>query len=229
MNGGGYGGQQNPSMGSFGNRQTYGNQAFMPQRGGFQYQPQTGGEMSYTQRMPVPQFNPMNSQPQGKSLADFSNQNVAGFSGLLGQPQQAQEAPGFMVNQRNDVQPPPQPPQQSFEQFAATLGNNGMTSGQMQDAYQKSLQPQTNFWGNVGPGGTQNPYPTMGDQPFNPAWGKQTFNFDPRSMAGKQVTGDLGWYYGRDAIGRTINNQGDAVAGFSRPADGFQRSRPWFA
>lgn len=123
-------------------------------------------------------------------------------------------------------------PQQSFEDFASTLSGSGMTSGQMNDLYQKQLAKAsapapTNFWQNVGPGGTQNPFP-QSPQPFPSQWGNQTFNFDPKSMAGKQVTGDLGWYYGRDAIGRQINNQGDAVAGFSSPADGFQRSRPWF-
>lgn len=241
------GGQgQSPMGGSYGG----GYQMPFRSRGGYQYQPQMSNEFAYQPRgglqyQPQQAFNAYNPQPQGAALAAMSNQNVMGFprqpqmsgefsyqpkGGLLAAPQDAaapsvDSAPGFMVNQTQ----PAQQPQQSFEQFAATLGNNGMTSGQMQDAYQKSLQPQTNFWGNVGPGGTQNPYPTMGDQPFNPAWGKQTFNFDPRSMAGKQVTGDLGWYYGRDAIGRTINNQGDAMAGFSRPADGFQRSRPWFA
>ena len=224
---GGQGSQGGYSMPQSG----YGNQAFMPQRGGYRYQPQTGGEMSYTQRMPVPQysggFNPMNSQPQGKALADFSNQNVAGFSGLLGQPQQAQEAPGFMVNQRQDVQPMQPPQGQTFEQFAQTLGNSGMTSGQISDLYAKQQAqaqsaPQTNFWANTGVG-TQRP---AGFQ-TPPQWCNQTYGFDPRSMAGKQVTGDLGWYYGRDAIGRTINNQGDAVPTFSAPADGFQRRRPW--
>lgn len=124
---------------------------------------------------------------------------------------------------------PMQQPQQSFEQFAQTLNGSGMTSGQMQDAYQKSIQPastQPNFWGNVGPGGTQNPFPGN-SQPFPSNWGQQTFGFDPKSMAGKTVGKDMGWYYGQDAIGRNVNNQGNAVPSFGPPADGFQRRRPW--
>jgi len=137
---------------------------------------------------------------------------------------------GFMVNQRAAA--PQQPPQQSFDQFQQTIGQgSGMTYGQMQDAYQKSIAPQSApngiFNGNIGPGGTANPYPNN-PNPFPSNWGQQTFGFDPRAMAGKQVTGDMGWYYGRDAIGRTINNQGDAAPSFSGPASGPGRSRPWF-
>lgn len=207
-------------------------------RGGLQYQPQTGGEMFYnkTPAQPTyalgagsPQYAPNPGNPNevtmtgfGKpSLAQQSDANVGSFFGYGRTP----DTGGLLANQQASFQPAPAPQQQSFEQFAATLGNNGMTSGQMQDAYQKSLQPaSTNFWANTGVG-TQKPAGFV----TPPQWGTQTYGFDPKAMAGKQVTGDLGWYYGRDAIGRTINNQGDAVAGFSRPADGFQRSRPWFA
>lgn len=117
-----------------------------------------------------------------------------------------------------------QRPQQSFEQFAQTLGNNGMTSGQMQDAYQKSISSQSspNFWANTGVG-TQKPagFSTP------PQWGNQTYGFDPRSMAGKTVGQDMAWYYGQDSVGRNINNAGDAVANGRVPADGFQRRAPW--
>ena len=182
-------------------------------------------------------------QPQGAALAQQANANVMGFP-RMGQPQMSGEfqggmsqgknmpmqapdsVPGFAVNQSASA--PQQAPQQSFEQFSSTLGNSGMTSGQMQDAYQKSLQQAsapTNFWGNVGPGGTQNPFPQTPNW-TPPQWGQQTFGFDPRSMAGKQVTGDLGWYYGRDAIGRTIGNDGSAMAQPRPAADGFNRFNP---
>jgi hypothetical protein len=135
-----------------------------------------------------------------------------------------QEVPGFQVNQMAAPSAVQQRPQQSFDQFAQTLQGSGLTSGAMQDAYQKSLQPQsTDFTRNVGPGGTQNPYPNSGPQPFPSNWGQQTFGFDPRSMAGKTVGKDMGWYYGQDAIGRQINNAGDAYPTFRGAADGFNR------
>lgn len=243
MYGGNYrGGYQAPNYGS---RMGAPMMAFnQPQQSNeFRYQPR-GGYQAAPQA-----FNAYNPQPQGAALAAMANQNVMGFprqpqmsgefmaqpkGGLMAQgrnmisqaPQD--EAPGFMVNQRAAPQQA-QAPQQSFEQFAQTLGNSGMTSGQMQDAYQKSLQPAaTNFWGNVGPGGTQNPYPQNPNW-TPPQWGQQTFGFDPRSMAGKTVSKDLGWYYGQDAIGRTINNQGDAVPTFTPAQDGFNRTNPaWF-
>jgi hypothetical protein len=120
-------------------------------------------------------------------------------------------------------QAPQQAPQQSFEQFQQTLGNNGMSSGAMHDAYQKSLQPQSiNFGQNTGVG-TQKP---PGFNP-DPAWGNQTYGFDPKAMAGKTVGQDMAWYYGQDSVGRPINNQGDAYSQFRSPADGYQRTNPW--
>lgn len=253
MSAGGGGGQfpqygQQPNYGSrMGAGMNYGggnSVNYQPRGGGFQADP---GVSTMNQRFPVnryqaPQqgFGPQGftgnewmggqQQPMGNSFAFSQAPQMSDEyrrSDPQTQPVQAGDsAPGFSVNQR--MAPPQSNSTQSFEQFASTLGDSGMTSGQMQDAYQKSIQPQsTNFWGNVGPGGTQNPYPGAGAQPFNPAWGNQTFGFDPRAMAGKQVTGDLGWYYGRDAIGRNINNAGDAVPSFGAPADGFQRRRPW--
>lgn len=120
--------------------------------------------------------------------------------------------------------PQTQAPQgQTLEQFTASLGNAGQyTPGQISDMYAKQSQP-TNFWANTGVGTQQ---PNGFTTPAN--WGQQTYGFDPRAQAGKKVGNDMGWFYGRDAIGRTINNQGDAVAGFSSAADGFNRSRPWF-
>ena len=250
MSGGGYGGGM--GGGSSG--------AYTP-RGGFQYQPQTGGmspipqrqapQPNYTLGGGAPRYGP-SGDPNSVNLTGFgkeytlgngspmygqdpSNPDAVNFTGFRGQnPLAAQagmntaqfmgfgqqdSAPGVLVNQRASA-----PQQQSFEQFAATLGNNGMTSGQINDLYQKSLQPQsgTNFWANTGVGTQQ---PAGFQTPEN--WGKQTYGFDPRAMAGKQVGADMAWYYGRDAIGRNINNQGDAVAGFTGPADGFQRRRPW--
>lgn len=171
----------------------------------------------YTVNEPMPQQAPQMSQPYQSNMSKPM---------MMQGPQMSQP---FQATQMQAPQQPQQP-QQSFEDFASTLSGSGMTSGQMNDLYQKQIakaSAPTNFFQNVGPGGTQNPFP-QSPQPFPSQWGNQTFNFDPKSMAGKQVTGDLGWYYGRDAIGRQINNQGDAVAGFSSPADGFQRSRPWF-
>jgi hypothetical protein len=136
-------------------------------------------------------------------------------------PQQAQAA----VQPQQQLQNITPPPQQSFEQFQQTFANGGagMSTGQMQDMYQKSLQPaSTNFWGNAGVG-TQKP---PGFQ-TPAAWGTQTYGFDPRSLSGKQVTPDMAWYYGRDSIGRNINQAGDAYASFN-PAFGGGRSRPWF-
>lgn len=168
-------------------------------------------------------------QPRG-GLPEVGGQfnPMTGSQNLQAPRQMPQMSSGNMEQATPQTQPITQP-QQTFEQFAATMGNNGMTSGQLNDAYQKSIQQQsapTNFWANVGPGGTQNPFPGK-QQPFPSQWGNQTFGFDPKSMAGKQVTGDLGWYYGRDAIGRTIGQDGNAMAGFSGAADGFNRSRPW--
>lgn len=178
----------------------------------------------YTVNEPMPQtggsFNPMVGSQFDQGF--MVRNNGATFNGpQMSQPYQATQQQAPMQQAR---------PQQSFEDFASTLSGSGMTSGQMNDLYQAQIakaSAPTNFWQNVGPGGTQNPFP-QSPQPFPQNWGQQRFNFDPRSLAGQQVTGDLGWYYGRDAIGRTINAQGDAVTGFSRPADGFQRTRPWF-
>lgn len=198
-------GQQNTSEGWWRN-------AGQPRGGippvGGQFNPMVGSQTNPTMPSQGPvmssdnmeQFNP-STQPMGNQAQSQAPQTQA--------PQQSRA------------------PQQTFEQFAATMGENGMTSGQLNDAYQKSIQPQaTNFWGNVGPGGTQNPFPGK-TQPFPSQWGNQTFGFDPRALAGQQVTGDKGWYYGRDAIGRTIGNDGSAMAGFGGAADGFNRSRPW--
>ena len=198
-----------------------------PQGGGGSYryaiEPELGN-MTKPMMMQGPQMS------TGYSVNEPMPQTGGSFNPMVGSQMSQMSQPYQATQQQAPVQQAR--PQQSFEDFASTLSGSGMTSGQMNDLYQKQLAKAsapapTNFWQNVGPGGTQNPYPTMGEQPFNPAWGKQTFGFDPRSMAGKQVTGDLGWYYGRDAIGRTINNQGDAVPTFSAPADGFQRRRPW--
>ncbi len=249
MSAGGYGGFQQPQMqygrpqGGYGRQMSTG---FMQQRSpqmstGYSVQeqaPQSGGYSGYIPPQ-WPIFPPQTTTSEGGWTA------AGRPSGIINPPQMSnpyqvqEQAPQDMsqLNKPAMMQGPQmstgnsmqQAPQQTFEQFAQTLGNNGMTSGQMQDAYQKSIQQAsapTNFWSNVGPGGTQNPFPQT-PQPFPSNWGNQTFGFDPRSMAGKQVTGDLGWYYGRDAIGRTINNQGDAVANFGRPADGYQRTNPW--
>lgn len=171
------------------------------------------------------------SAPQGFGPQGFTgNEWKGGQQGAIdpGRNMTGVMAPGFNVNQQAAQPQAPQQPQQSFEQFQQTLGNgSGMTYGQQQDAYQKSLQPQNGIYnGNIGPGGTQNPYPGN-PNPFPAAWGQQTYGFDPKAMAGKQIGADMGWFYGRDSIGRTVGNDGTAMAGFSPPADGFQRRRPW--
>lgn len=233
------GGQGQSPMGGYG-RPQYG---FGGNYGGGYQAPNYGSRMgapmmafksqpNYTLGAGSPRYAQDPNNPDAVNLTGFGKPQMSGEfmagppkGGLLAAPQD--QAPGFMVNQR--MQAPQQAPQQSFEQFASTLANSGMTSGQMQDAYQKSLQPAaTNFWGNVGPGGTQNPYPQNPNW-TPPQWGQQTFGFDPRSMAGKTVSKDLGWYYGQDAIGRQINNQGDAVPTFTPAQDGFNRTNPaWF-
>lgn len=244
MSGGGYG--QSPMQGSFGNRQAYGGQgmSYQPRGGGFQYQPQMsgefqGGQPEYRLGAGAPRYGPTND-PNRIDLMGFGPQAQApqpaqkswggqGFTGMefMGgrQQQPPMQTPGFDVMQRQaPVQPfqPPQPQGQSFEQFAQTLGNSGMTSGQMQDLYAKQSQGNYNFGANTGVG-TQRP---AGFTPPD-TWGPQTYGFDPRSMAGKNVTKDLGWYYGMDAVGRPINDQGDAYSQFRSPADGYQRTNPW--
>lgn len=214
----------NSGGGSYG-----GNSAQWQPRGGFQYSPpqspMTGGEYvaSGSRFMPVnyaaPQQAPA-SNPWG--LGGFTGNEWKGAAQGQDQVQMASQ------------------PVNRYQPALATTGDTpiaGMSAAALNDPnlpmmYRKQLQaqfgtgmpqaPQTNFWANTG-AGTQRPpgFPTP------PEWGQQTYGFDPRAMAGKQVTGDLGWYYGRDAIGRTINNQGDAVPSFSAPADGFQRRRPW--
>ena len=198
-----------------------------PQGGGGSYryaiEPELGN-MTKPMMMQGPQMS------TGYSVNEPMPQTGGSFNPMVGSQMSQMSQPYQATQQQAPVQQAR--PQQSFEDFASTLSGSGMTSGQMNDLYQKQLAKAsapapTNFWQNVGPGGTQNPFP-QSPQPFPQNWGQQRFNFDPRSLAGQQVTGDLGWYYGRDAIGRTINAQGDAVPTFRSPADGFQRTRPWF-
>lgn len=203
--------------------------------GGFQGGPQGGPQMStgYTVNEQAPQgFMWQQGATPGNPVYGMNPQMSQPYQSNMNKPMMMQGPQMSQPFQSTQQQAPVQQarPQQSFEDFASTLSGSGMTSGQMNDLYQKQIakaSAPTNFWQNVGPGGTQNPFP-QSPQPFPQNWGQQRFNFDPRSLAGQQVTGDLGWYYGRDAIGRQINAQGDAVPTFRSPADGFQRTRPWF-
>lgn len=231
MSGGSF---QDPRMQQFGRQMAPSYQGGMPQGGQFAGMPSQQSMNSDAQMranyMRGGGGGGMFAPPQGQLQTGGQFNPMTGSQNLQAPRQMPQMSSGNMEQftpQTPTTQPAAQP-QQSFEQFAATLNGSGMTSGQINDAYQKSIQPQaTNFWQNVGPGGTQNPYPNAGAQPFPSNWGQQSFGFDPRSLAGQQVTGDKGWYYGRDAIGRQINNQGDAYATFRGAADGFNRSRPW--
>lgn len=248
MSGGSF---QDPRMQQFGRQMAPSYQGGMPQGGQFAGMPSQQSMNSDAQMranymrggggggmFAPPQMSGLNPNFAGRQMSTPNQMQTGGqFNPMMGSqtnPTMPMQNPAISDGNMETYTPqtpttqPAAQPQQSFEQFAATLNGSGMTSGQINDAYQKSIQPPpSNFWQNVGPGGTQNPYPNAGAQPFPSNWGQQSFGFDPRSLAGQQVTGDKGWYYGRDAIGRQINNQGDAYATFRGAADGFNRSRPW--
>lgn len=204
----------------------------LPGQGGMFGNPQMSDEFRTTDRqMPVNRYQAPGIDPGRNMMAE-----APGFTmNQRFDPGQQAEAPGFMVNQRQD-----QPPG-----GMATTGNTpiaGMSAAALNDPYlpamyRKQLQEQgiqsastpnagqpqqPNFWQNTGVGTQQ--IPGYG----NPAWGPQTYGFDPRSMAGKTVGQDMAWYYGQDAVGRPVNAAGDAYAQFRSPADGFQRTRPWY-
>lgn len=184
--------------------------------------PQTGGmepKPTYTLGQGSPIYNPNPNDPNSLDLGGWSSNEI----------------PGSPVNQaaQNGSAQAPQ---------LATTGNTpiaGMGAAALNDPnlpmmYRQQLQAQ------FGVGMPQQPnkgynFGTYGQAPvpqanqFPPGWGPQDMGFNPRGMAGTNVQGNQAWYYGRDAVGRPINNQGDAYAQFSGAADGFSRARPWIS
>ena len=231
MSGGGYGGGgQFPQYG--GSTMNYGQN---PSMGG--YNPMRGSQMrpmptQGAMQMPETSLH-SSAPPQGMgSMMNRYGQGGGGYgdmggafsrfqSGMLGggptEMRQGMQIPE-MSTPHSFVRPQPtmptqqtqaaQAPQQSFDDFSRTLAPGSMSMGQMQDLYaakQKASGPA-----------------------FPEGWKRGDTSFDPQGMAGKTVTQDNAWYYGQDAVGRPINNAGDAYAQFN-PAAGGGRNRPWFA
>ena len=207
MSGGGYGGGgQFPQYG--GSTMNYGQN---PSMGG--YNPMRGSQMR-----PMPTQGAM-QMPETSLHSSAPPQGMGSMMNRYGQGGGPQMNPGMQMPEMSTphsfVRPQQamptqaaQAPQQSFDDFSRTLAPGSMSMGQMQDLYaakQKASGPA-----------------------FPEGWKRGDTSFDPQGMAGKTVTQDNAWYYGQDAVGRPINNAGDAYAQFN-PAAGGGRNRPWFA
>ena len=183
----------------------------MPQTGG-PFNPMIGGGYM-AGRGPMPQTGGMEPKPtytlgQGAPIyGPTSDPNTLTLNGFGGE----QSAPGFPVNQNGSGMAKPM-----VDTGVAGMGSAAMNDPNLPMMYRQQAQAK-GIWQPPG-APTQ---PPAGQPPVNKP-------FDPRAFAGQNVSQDQAWYYGQDAVGRPINNQGDAYATFRNPADGFARTRGYF-
>lgn len=167
--------------------------------------PQTGGmepKPTYTLGQGAPIYAPTPGDPYSETLQGWSGSGISDPN------------PQVPIQQNGSGMAKPM-----VETGVAGMGSAAMNDPNLPMMYRQQAQAK-GIWQ---PPGMGNP-----NAPAQPPAPPQNKPFDPRAFAGQTVTPEQAWYYGQDAIGRKINNQGDAYASFSNPADGFARTRGYF-